>query len=237
MSVTEWLSKGWENYKSNVGTYIGLVVIAAIITGVVGFATFGQLIPTAYWGNIEQLLSAITVSKILSFTPTIIIGLLVISLVLLYFKAAILYTAREGADIETAFRMGAKYFLPLLAVNIILGIVVGIPPTILGLIAMAVPQATPVLLGIGLLISIYLGIRLITATGRIILDKGVGEALTEAWNTPIGKSFEVFVATLIVGIIGGIIGLIPVLGTLIEALVIVPWGAAVYMEAVKEVAK
>ena len=87
---------------------------------------------------------------------------------------------------------------------------------------------------IGGLFSLYIAIRLVTAAGLAAMGRGTIESLSTAWKVPLVDSLTVWIAQLIVGLLNALVQLVPVLGVLVSTFVVLPYGVAVYMEAVKE---
>ncbi len=230
MGIGEWLTKGWENYKNNAVTYIVLQLLFAIALGIVTFALGVGLMPI-FAGHPQA-------PNYVHLGTSLIVAVILITLIAVYFQAAILYTAKTGnATVGDALAAGGRYFLPLLGVAIVNAVAVLAPVVVGLLLAAAVPAAAPLFVALGLLAALYVAIRLITAGGRVLLDKGVGEAISEAWNTPIGKSVELLITMIIAGFVNGIVAIIPFIGWIVSLLVTAPWSQAVYMEAVKDIAK
>ncbi len=223
--VGTWIKKGWEDYKKKWVTY---VVLEFLILAVTAILLGGVLLQAVLSGNV--ITTALSMANLIE---TALVSIIVLFFVDLYFQAAILKTYPTDGDLGTVLREAAIAYLPFLGAVIILGLAFFLPIWILGLVGDII-GAKIVWILLGVLIGLYLAIKLTTLTGRVIFGESLREAATKAWNTPFIDDLKVIVALIIMAIVSGIIAYIPLIGGLIDVFVVFPITAATYMAAVEE---
>ena len=114
------------------------------------------------------------------------------------------YTKRKG--ISSIIVMAARRFPYFLATNILAAVIV-----ILGLVAFIIP-------------GIYLAFRLLLAPVSSVVEKnGPLSALQRSWEISEGKWWNLFALFLLLGIIAGMLGLIPYVSYFFNFLIIIAY--------------
>jgi len=244
--IGEWFRDAWEMYKKNALDLAVIVIIAMIIGGIAVAATIlgGVLLAIAnMW---------------LGIAISVILGGITFVLVLPYVQAVLLSAyvdAAEGknVDIGKVLSSGKEYWKDMFVVMLLMFVAIGVPLIVgvLGgamgigaglkmrnMVSMSLGALALIVLGI---VALYFWIRLVWAPILVIRKKKDGmDAIRTSWEITekdIGTALAYVGARIVVGIIGGIVAVIPFVGPFISTLVVAPYGGVLYARASKDALK
>ena len=230
----EWISKGYDDFKKKWTTYLGLIFIGLLVEG--GAVLLALMLSPGILLSTQPGPMGYGTAGAVNYT-VITIMLILSVLIIDYFGAALfsVYTLENGG-IKAALKKGWKKFIPLLVISILISVIITLPVPILWFLGIFLSPIIAIILAIiGLLVSVYLLIKFVTAAGRIFYGEGVIESLVNSWNTSFVDSLKVALVILLLDIIGAFIGVIPFIGALLNIFLIEPIIIATYMAAVEDV--
>ena len=228
--IGEVFREGLELYKQKWLGLAGLAFIAGVISTIIlavlmgaailGLVTFGLSAegPTAT----EELLT-----NVLPMITNIIIAIILAVLVGLGFYATgLVYVAEEEVGIGEALKRGFGRLFHLLAVKILGTLIISIVAAVVGFIIGIVSPVAGVLLA---LVAAYLVSLLFVASDYLVVveRKGVIESLTESKHAVLKNYVSVLLTAIAIAITAAIVyillGLIPLLGLLLNFLIVTPF--------------
>ena len=222
--LTEWINKGWEDFKRKWTTYIGIEVLTIVVVLLfLGLAILLGISLAATSGLEMALLSTFTAAPIV---------LAIVLLVVAYMYAALMKTYTLDKGVIDIIKETANIYLPFLGALIVTALAYWLPIKIFLLIGKAIGQEI-ILTVLGFLVGLYLYIRLVTLVGRVVHGQGLIESIEKSWNTDSIDSAKVLLVLLVFSITSMILSFIPVIGILIDFLVVLPTAVATYMAAVE----
>jgi len=243
MEVIGLMRKAFDAYKEKIWEIIVvslIVLIGAVISviAVVAALVGAGIYPISNLKTLEATYSLSTIGPIIA-------ALILATLLLLWLYSA-LYAVIESAvrkerkSLSDYFRRGGEKFLSLLGVSIISIAIILVPFLIIvGLSYLA----NLLILGLflGAIIAIYLSIRLLFAVPLIYLaDKKALEAVKESLAGTkrfFGDSVKIFLVTFLLGILSAIVGMVPIIGGLIQLLFFVPYSTLIVFQGCQELYK
>ena len=204
--VGDYLKMAWETYTKNPVN----LIIPYVVVGLVNFLIVFVGVFIMAGGAALSMGMGSTATLGLGFFAFLIFVLLATS-VLAAFASGI--AARVSfneyrlidEDLGSLFSNTASHILSLAVAGILIGIVVGI-----GFILLVIP-------------GIYLGVRLsLTVSSIIVKGESPVDAMKDSWETAHGNMWTIFGVLLVYSVLNIILGFIPIVGSLISALVIAP---------------
>lgn len=223
--VGSWISKGWEDYKKKWVTYAALEFLLLIVTALLAG---GALLQGVLAGNAITTAEAILVAL-----EAALINLVILLFVDIYLQLAILKTYATDGNLATVLKEAAKDYIPFLVAIIILGLAYYVPVWFFGVIGDLV-GAKLALIAIGILVGLFLAIKLMTFLGRVAFGEDVRNALEKSWKTSFVDDLKVLAVLIGMAILAAVMMIIPWIGGLINIFVVFPLTAAIYMAAVEE---
>jgi len=243
MEVCELMRKAFDAYKEKIWEIIIvslIIMIGAVISMIAVAATFVRegIYPIS---NLKTLEATYSLS---SLGP--IIAVLILATLLLLWLYSALYAViesavrRERKSLSDYFGRGGEKFLSLLGVRIISIAIILVPLLIIASLGYLANLFMPALI-IGGAIAIYFSIRLLFAVPLIYLaDKKALDAVKESLAGTkrfFGESVKIFLVTLLLGILSAIVGMVPIIGGLIQLLFFVPYSTLILFQGCQELYK
>lgn len=206
-SAFDLLGKSVDIVKKNWQVFVAVNIFT--IVGALDKAFNRDVVNHGYWSSYQannwggsggpQLASMLG----LSFALVLLLAIAGVFLYTMSISLQVKSTARKKPQLPELFEDGKKYFFRIIGVSLLSGLII-----LVGLILLIVPG----IIAIG---------RLILAPYHLVdKDLGVVEALKRSNDQAIGKMGLIYAAigvSIIVGILAGLVGVVPVLGPLVGA--------------------
>ncbi len=244
VSWTGLVSRTFTLWTRKIGHYIILCGIPVIIYAAIEFLvlyTFMGVYAIDYLGTIStDSLSLILNLFILTGDMTILmimVSLILVSMIVSAFAAGATYKfafdnygSRDSGDVRESFSFTIQKIVPLILMQLIVSAIVialMLPGLILSIGAMTTYNISTLLMGmgalmIGMLLAMYLSIRLSVAVAIVITeDHSVTDSLKRAFELTSGQFWHIFTGQMLLGIVVGIIGMVMVFVSLPLALLFV----------------
>jgi len=243
MEVIELMKEAFDAYKEKIWEIIVISIIIMMGAGISMIAIVATFIVAGIYpiNSIKTLEATYS----LSFVGAVIAVLILATLLLLWLYSA-LYAViesavrRERKSLSDYFGRGGEKFLSLLGVSIISIVIILVPFLIIASLGYLANLLIPGLI-IGGIIAIYFSIRLLFAVPLIYLaDKKALEAVRESLAGTkrfFGDSVKIFLVTLLLGILSAIVGMVPIIGGLIQLLFFVPYSTLILFQGCQELYK
>ena len=242
MEVCELMRKAFHAYKEKIWEIIVISIIIMMGAGISMIAIVATFIVAGIYPiNSLKTLEATSLSLVGA-----IIAVLILTALLLIWLYSVLYAViesavrREKKCLSDYFRRGGEKFISLLGVSIISIVIILVPFLIIASLGYLANLFIPALI-IGGIIAIYFSIRLLFAVPLIYLaDKKALEAVRESLAGTkrfFGDSVKIFLVTLLLGILSAIVGMVPIIGGLIQLLFFVPYSTLIVFQGCQELYK
>ena len=248
MDLGDYYSKSFEGFKKNpniAAPALVLNVLTYVLSFVVAIIIFFMLAGNDFLttGQISQNMTSLpSTSTILLVGPLFIVLVIVLALISCFVYASTIGMSKrvilgDRPGLNTAMEYGKKYFLKILAVSIIIGILMVLMfiPLGLGLALDYMYNLGFILTAIGGLITIIgliaIGLLLIFAYQSIVVgEKSIIGSLKESFQLFKKRPFEIIIVLiinaiiliiigLVVGVLNLFLGIIPILGMILSFII------------------
>lgn len=245
MDIGDYYSRSFDDLKENLNivipSLVGTVLIILIMLAAALVIMFGFLGPQWSQLFINGMITPETVPDMTLTAAVISLLVIIATIILLFIINSFIYAATIGMagkilegqkpDLEVAWKKGKKYFIKILAVSIIIGLIAAvlILPFILGLILFNVSEVLGLVvtvLGVVILTvgMILLALAFMVVNQSIVIGKNsITGSIKDSVNVFMKNKLKVFLVAIInlaiaIGI-SFILELIPVVGSVLNMLV------------------